>query len=148
MKISSVKPFVHPDFPNLVYVEITTDEGVVGLGESYYFGSTVAHFINEFAGPSILGKDPLKREDISKTLTTYVATTDPVPKPAPDLLSISHFGISLARSPINLSTSCWAQNHLVRFESTTPAPARSTCASPIRALSLGVLITNQASSKT
>lgn len=72
MRISSVKPFVHPDFPNLVYVEIATDEGIVGLGESYYFGSTVAHFINEFAGPSILGKDPLKREDISKSLTTYV----------------------------------------------------------------------------
>lgn len=72
MRISSVKPFVHPDFPNLVYVEITTDEGVVGLGESYYFGSTVAHFINEFAGPAILGKDPLKREEISKSLTTYV----------------------------------------------------------------------------
>ena len=72
MKISSVKPFVHPDFPNLVYVEVTTDEGIVGLGESYYFGSTVAHFINEFAGPAILGKDPLDRESISKTLTTYV----------------------------------------------------------------------------
>jgi galactonate dehydratase len=72
MRISSVKPFVHPDFPNLVYVEITTDEGVVGLGESYYFGSTVAHFINEFAGPAILGKDPLKREEISKSLTTYI----------------------------------------------------------------------------
>ena len=72
MKISSVKPFVHPDFPNLVYVEVATDEGIVGLGESYYFGSTVAHFINEFAGPAILGKDPLDRESISKTLTTYV----------------------------------------------------------------------------
>jgi L-alanine-DL-glutamate epimerase-like enolase superfamily enzyme len=72
MRVSSVKPFVHPDFPNLVYVEITTDEGVVGLGESYYFGSTVAHFINDFAGPAILGKDPLKREEISNLLTTYV----------------------------------------------------------------------------
>ena len=72
MKISAVKPFSHPEFPNLAYVEILTDEGIVGLGETYYFGSTVAHYINDFAGPAILGKDPLNREEIAKTLTTYV----------------------------------------------------------------------------
>lgn len=72
MKIIAVKPFSHPEFPNLAYVEILTDEGIVGLGETYYFGSTVAHYINDFAGPAILGKDPLNREEIAKTLTTYV----------------------------------------------------------------------------
>lgn len=72
MKIIAVKPFSHPEFPNLAYVEILTDEGIVGLGETYYFGSTVAHFISDFAGPAILGKDPLNRDEIAKTLTTYV----------------------------------------------------------------------------
>ena len=74
MKIIAVKPFSHPEFPNLAYVEILTDEGIVGLGETHYFGSTVAHFISDFAGPAILGKDPLNREEIAKTLTTYVGS--------------------------------------------------------------------------
>lgn len=72
MKIQKVETFVHDDFPNLVHVEITTDSGLSGLGESYYFGSTVAHFIQAFAGPSIIGLDPLEREEISRRLTTYV----------------------------------------------------------------------------
>lgn len=72
MKITSVTPIVHAEFPNIVHVEVSTDAGVIGLGESYYFGATVAQFINEFAGPAIIGKNPLEREDISRSLTTYV----------------------------------------------------------------------------
>jgi len=72
MKIAKVRTFVHNDFPNVFHVEIETDSGLVGLGESYYFASSIAHFTEEFAAPQILGKDPAKREEISKALTTYV----------------------------------------------------------------------------
>ena len=72
MKITKVIPIVHREFPNVIHVEVHTDEGFIGLGETYYFGQTVAHFIREFVAPSIIGKDPLNREDISKILTTYV----------------------------------------------------------------------------
>lgn len=72
MKISKVRTYAHDDFPNVFHVEIETDNGVIGLGESYYFASSIAHFTNEFAAPQILGKDPLQREEISKSLTTYV----------------------------------------------------------------------------
>jgi L-alanine-DL-glutamate epimerase-like enolase superfamily enzyme len=72
MKISKVKTYVHDDFPNVFHVEIETDEGITGLGESYYFASSIAHFTQEFAAPQILGKNPLDREELSKSLTTYV----------------------------------------------------------------------------
>lgn len=72
MKISSVRTFVHDDFPNVFHVEVETDDGITGLGESYYFASSLAHFTHEFAAPHILGKNPLDREEISKSLTTYV----------------------------------------------------------------------------
>ena len=72
MKISRVKTYVHDDFPNVFHVEIETDEGITGLGESYYFASSIAHFTQEFAAPQILGKNPLDREELSKSLTTYV----------------------------------------------------------------------------
>ena len=72
MRITKVQTFVHDDFPNLFHVEITTDTGLVGLGESYYFGSTIAQFVESFAGPAIIGLNPLDAEDISRRLTTYV----------------------------------------------------------------------------
>jgi len=72
MKISKVRTYVHDDFPNVFHVEIETDEGITGLGESYYFASSIAHFTQEFAAPQILGKNPLDREELSKSLTTYV----------------------------------------------------------------------------
>ena len=72
MKISKVRTFVHDDFPNVFHVEIETDTGLIGLGESYYFASSLAHFTREFAANQLLGKDFLQRDEISKSLTTYV----------------------------------------------------------------------------
>ena len=72
MKITTVESFVHPDFPNIIYVKIGTDAGVYGIGESYYFGRTVATFIDEFIAPTLIGLDPANTESISRKLTTYV----------------------------------------------------------------------------
>ncbi len=72
MKIVKIRTYVHDDFPNVFHVEVETDDGITGLGESYYFASSLAHFTQEFAAPQILGKSPLDREEISKSLTTYV----------------------------------------------------------------------------
>ena len=74
MKISRVRTYVHDDFPNVFHVEIETDEGITGLGESYYFASSIANFTQEFAAPQILGKNPLDREELSKSLTTHVVS--------------------------------------------------------------------------
>jgi len=72
MKITTVESFVHLDFPNIIYVKIGTDTGVYGVGESYYFGRTVATFIDEFIAPTLIGLDPVNIENISRKLTTYV----------------------------------------------------------------------------
>jgi len=72
MRINKVEAITHPDFPNLIHVKVSTDSGVYGVGESYYFGKSVAAFITEFAGPAILGMDPSEIEKISRKLTTYI----------------------------------------------------------------------------
>ena len=72
MKITTVESFVHQDFPNIIYVKIGTDEGVYGVGESYYFGRTVATFVDEFVAPTLIGLDPANIESISRKLTTYI----------------------------------------------------------------------------
>ena len=72
MKITTVESFVHLDFPNIIYVKIGTDAGVYGVGESYYFGRTVATFVDEFIAPTLIGLDPANIESISRKLTTYI----------------------------------------------------------------------------
>jgi L-alanine-DL-glutamate epimerase-like enolase superfamily enzyme len=72
MKITTVESFVHADFPNILYVKIGTDAGVYGIGESYYFGRTVATFVDEFIAPNLIGLDPSNIESISRKLTTYI----------------------------------------------------------------------------
>jgi galactonate dehydratase len=72
MKITTVESFVHPDFPNIIYVKIGTDAGVYGIGESYYFGRTVATFVDEFVAPTLIGLDPANIEGINRELTTYI----------------------------------------------------------------------------
>ena len=72
MKITTVESFVHSDFPNIIYVKIGTDAGVYGIGESYYFGRTVATFVEEFVAPTLIGLDPANIESISRKLTTYI----------------------------------------------------------------------------
>jgi L-alanine-DL-glutamate epimerase-like enolase superfamily enzyme len=72
MKITTVESFVHQEFPNIIYVKIGTDEGVYGIGESYYFGRTVATFVDEFVAPTLIGLDPANIESISRKLTTYI----------------------------------------------------------------------------
>ena len=71
MKITTVESFTHPDFPNLIHVKVGTDAGIYGIGESYYFGKTVATFVDEFIAPTLIGLDPTNIESISRKLTTY-----------------------------------------------------------------------------
>lgn len=63
---------MHSDFPNIIYVKVGTDAGIYGIGESYYFGRTVATFIDEFVAPTLIGLDPANIESISRKLTTYI----------------------------------------------------------------------------
>ena len=74
MKITTVESFVHADFPNIIYIKIGTDAGVYGIGESYYFGRTVATFVEEFVAPTLIGLDPANIESISRKLTTYTGS--------------------------------------------------------------------------
>jgi L-alanine-DL-glutamate epimerase-like enolase superfamily enzyme len=72
VKITEVRAYNHEDFPNLLQVEVSTDEGITGTGESYYFGRSIAFFIQEFLGPAIVGQDPLNHEALAAKMHTYV----------------------------------------------------------------------------
>jgi L-alanine-DL-glutamate epimerase-like enolase superfamily enzyme len=103
MRITNVESFTHPDFPNLIHVKIGTDEGTFGIGESYYFGKTVATFVDEFIAPVLIGLDPTNIEGIGRKLTTYTgALSSGVEMRAKSAVDIALWDIAgkLANKPI------------------------------------------------
>jgi L-alanine-DL-glutamate epimerase-like enolase superfamily enzyme len=56
--------------PNLIWVELETDEGLVGLGESFRGAQAVEAVIHEQAAPWLLGRDSRRIEPISRHLTS------------------------------------------------------------------------------
>ncbi|HEU4391096.1 MAG TPA: mandelate racemase/muconate lactonizing enzyme family protein [Blastocatellia bacterium] len=72
MKITEVETILIEEFPNLVYVRLHTDEGVVGLGETFFTAEAVAAWIHSMAAPYLLGKDPLRIEQHWHGLNGFV----------------------------------------------------------------------------
>lgn len=62
MKIVEVRTLTLEEFPNLVWVEIVTDQGLVGTGETFFGAEEVASYVHGTAAPYLLGKDPLQIE--------------------------------------------------------------------------------------
>ena len=58
MKITRVETLQTPTYPNVLWLQLHTDEGLIGLGEAFYGPSAVAGYVHESAGPYLLGKDP------------------------------------------------------------------------------------------
>jgi L-alanine-DL-glutamate epimerase-like enolase superfamily enzyme len=63
-------------FPDLVYVRRPTDDGIVGLGETFFGAQAVEPYLHEIAAPRVLGVDPLPIERIASILGSYVGYTN------------------------------------------------------------------------
>jgi L-alanine-DL-glutamate epimerase-like enolase superfamily enzyme len=66
MKIAAIETIGLKEFPNLLWVQLHTDAGIVGLGETFYGVAAVAAYIHETAAPYLLGKDPLQIDKHSR----------------------------------------------------------------------------------
>ena len=58
MKVTGLETVLLGEFPNLCYVRVHTDEGVSGLGETFFGAEAVAAWVHETAASYLLGKDP------------------------------------------------------------------------------------------
>jgi len=74
MKITAIDTIHIAVFNNLVWVEIHTDEGLVGLGETFRNPQATAAYIHETCAPYLLGKDPLQVERHAHALMHEVAS--------------------------------------------------------------------------
>ena len=56
--------------PNLIWVEIETDEGLTGLGESFRGAQAVEAVLHEQVAPALIGRDARRIEAVSRQLMT------------------------------------------------------------------------------
>jgi galactonate dehydratase len=62
MRVTAVETAYADGYPNLCYVRVHTDAGLVGLGETFWGPATVAAHVHEGIAPLLLGQDPLQIE--------------------------------------------------------------------------------------
>jgi len=71
MKITAVETILVEEFPNLTWVQVHTDEGLVGLGETFFGAPAVAAQVHDFIAPYLIGKNPLQIERHHAKLLPY-----------------------------------------------------------------------------
>ena len=72
MKITSVETLRLKRHGNLVWVRLHTDEGVTGLGESWFGAETIEADIHARIAPALLGEDPARIEHLNRKMRPYV----------------------------------------------------------------------------
>ena len=72
MKIIAIETLRIAEHPNLLWVHVHTDEGLVGLGETFYGAAAVEAHLHEIVAPRLVGADPLSIDAISKSLVGYL----------------------------------------------------------------------------
>ncbi|MCT7373771.1 hypothetical protein [Chelativorans salis] len=72
MKIDRIETIRLAEFANPVWVLIHTDEGLTGLGETYFGASAVEAYVHDWCAPWLLGKDPLALQARMNEMTDYL----------------------------------------------------------------------------
>lgn len=72
MKIKKIETIRIDEHANLCWVQIHTDEGITGLGETFFGAKAIEAYVHETAAPLLLGQDPREIDRLSKALTGYV----------------------------------------------------------------------------
>ena len=72
MKIEKLETLRLGEFPNLCWVRLHTDEGLIGLGETSFAAESVETYLHEYVAPRLIGKDPSQIEALSRGLTGYL----------------------------------------------------------------------------
>src|SRR3979490_3263526 len=68
MRTTAIETIQVEAYPNITFVEIHTDEGLTGLGETFRTPKAIAAQIQETAAPYLLGKNPLAIDAHSNVL--------------------------------------------------------------------------------
>lgn len=72
MKITGIETLRIAEFANLLWLRVHTDEGISGLGETFFMPKSVETYVHEAVAPKLLGRDPLAIDRIAKDLNGYL----------------------------------------------------------------------------
>ena len=72
MKITQLETIRLGEFPNIIWVRLHTDEGLVGLGETFMGAAAVEAYLHEWVAPKLMGQDPLAIESRNRDITGYL----------------------------------------------------------------------------
>jgi L-alanine-DL-glutamate epimerase-like enolase superfamily enzyme len=75
VKVTAIETIRVGEFPNLLWVQVLTDEGVTGLGETFYGPAAAEGHIHGIIAPYLIGKDPRNIEAHQAHLTGYIGFT-------------------------------------------------------------------------
>ncbi len=70
MNITGIETIRLGEFPNLLWLHIHTDQGLVGLGETFFGARAVEAYLHETVAPLLLGKPALQIDRHARTLQT------------------------------------------------------------------------------
>jgi galactonate dehydratase len=68
MKITAIETLRVAEFANVLWVHVHTDQGIVGLGETFYGAGAVEAHIHDTLAQRLLGKNPLHIEALHKEM--------------------------------------------------------------------------------
>ncbi len=72
MKITSLETIRIAEFGNLLWLQIHTDKGISGLGETFMHPGAVEAYLHEAVAPRLIGRDPLRIDAISRDLVDHL----------------------------------------------------------------------------
>ncbi len=72
MKITALETIRMAERPNLIWVQVHTDQGLIGLGETFFGASTVEAHVHDYIAPRVIGRDPLEIDKLSADLVGYL----------------------------------------------------------------------------
>lgn len=72
MKVTAIETLRIEEFPNLLWVQVHTDEGLVGTGETFFGVASAEAHVHTVIAPYLLGQDPCAVERHSRHMLGYV----------------------------------------------------------------------------
>ena len=70
--VSQIDTLRLDEFPNILFVELRTEDGLIGLGETFFGAQAVEAYVHETVAPYLLGRDPLHIDLHAKELYGYL----------------------------------------------------------------------------
>ena len=72
MRITAVETVRIEEHANLLWLLVHTDEGLTGLGETFFLPASVEAYVHEHVVPRVLGEDPLDVNRLVRSLDNYL----------------------------------------------------------------------------